>query len=333
MSESINNIQNDKFFSDLVGSMGTSAVITGGFGSVAAIKSARAAKKVLKTQSASEIIKEFIKKNNANADSFTKSIAMAKNYEKYRDALKSASKAQKALNKMKNGKPTIFQRLLNIGKSSDNIVKKYTARNAEASKVLNDFTAKLKNGEEILGTKVVGRKEVSLNVLDKSLSQNLKGQFKDVMFNPMNLLYAASTIFMRIKDEAIPVFKEKGTAEGIKQVGISTAKSLADVTSNLGFSLLFRTLGTRIGALITPVAPAAASIGGLIGDMFGTFVSNKIITKAFGEDKPKANITEKKENNQKETIDTLKAPNLKTFKGHSYRRNPNNEKIKKALYV
>ncbi len=329
MSEA-NNVQKEGILTGLGGSLATSALMTRGFGSLPAIKTAKAAKKVLKVQTPNAVIKEFIKKNTLKSDSFTRSIAMAKNYEKYSQALAAANKAQKTLAKVQGGKIPLLKRILNLGKSKEEIIKIYAEKNSEAANVLKGLTTKLKNGEEILETTLANGKTTGSNILGKSLKQNLKGQFKDTVLNPINLLYAVSTTFIRLKDEAIPVFKEKGVAEGIKQTGISIGKSVVDVASNLGFSFVLKTIGMRIGSMIKPIAPVAASIGGAIGDVVGTFVSNRIIAKAFGEDKPKEAALKPK---QEQKTTTLNVPAFKAFKEHPELKYAQNEKIQKALYI
>lgn len=307
-----NKVNKEGLFSGFGSSMGVSAVMTGGFGSLSAVKRYKGVKNAIaKTKLSNDVINEFLKNSNSNADSFTKAYAAAKNYETYNSAIKASQKAAKALNKVKNGKVSILQRIMNIGKSPEEIIAKIEEKSKKANKVVDEFTTKLKSGEEIAGNKV----------LSQSLGKNVKGIFKEELLNPINLLYAGVSTFSRIKEEAIPVFKEKGFVEGIKQTGITIAKSAADIFSNAGFSAVFRTIGSRVGIIAGPVG---AAVGGLVGDIFGTFLSNKFITKIFGENKPK-------EENNEETQEVAISEQNEIPQDYEYATDTEN--IKNAEYA
>ena len=255
-------------------SLGFSAVITGGFGSLSAAKNCRGIRNAIKqTRLSNEAINGFLEKSAKNTDIFTRNYAAAKNYEAYSSLVKAKNSAQKVVDKIakNNGKVSLWQRITNLGKSPEDIVKKSKTNLEQASDALESAQTALKSGKEIAKTKV----------LSNSLAKNTGALFKEELLNPLNLIYAVTSTFSRIKSEAVPVFKEQGVKAGIKQTFASIGKSIADIVSNAGFSAVFRIIGSTAGKIFGPVGSV---VGGTIGDIFGTFLSNKFIVKIFGED-------------------------------------------------
>jgi len=284
----VTSSENQPFLKGFGTSVAFSGALTGGFGGLSALRCNRGIKNALnQTRLSNEVIDSFIEKSAKNSDIFTKNYAAAKNYEAYSGLVKSAKKAQNNVNIIiaRNGKLTLWQRIKNPFKNSCDVIKDYKNKSQEALKAMNEATDSLKEGKEITSAKI----------LSNSLGKNVGVLFKEELLNPMNLIYAAISTYSRIKTEAVPVFKEKGTMAGIKQVFVSAGKSAADIFSNAGFSAIFRIIGSSVGAIISPIGfkRTASAIGGTIGDIFGTFLSNKIITKIFKEDKIEAKIQQK----------------------------------------
>lgn len=287
----VNNVSNEPFLKGFGASMGISAVLTGGFGGMSALRNAKYIKNAkINAELPNKVVNAFLKNNKTSSDIFTTSYSAAKNCEAYSGYLKAFRKTNIAVEKLsKNGAPTFWQKITNIGKSETRsiwqqigdvfssrnnaeIAQNIRTRGEKAKQALQQAEAQLKAGEEIAATKV----------LSNSLGKNLTSLFKEELLNPINLIYAAISTFSRIKNEAVPVFKEQGIAAGIKQTFISIGKSVADVFANAGFSAGFRIIGSTIGKFFGPIGSV---IGGTIGDVFGTFLSSKLIMRLFGEDK------------------------------------------------
>ena len=305
MVDIASNTKNEPLLKGFGTSLGFGAVMSGGFGSVSSIKTNKGLKGAFnQTKLSNNAINEFLKKN-PNADIFTRNYAAAKNYEEYSRLVKSAKKAQKTLEAARNGKFSLWQRIKNLGKNSDDIIKSYKSTNDTAQQALKTAQKALKEGKEITSAKI----------LSQGLKANTKVLFKEELLNPINLLYAVTSTYSRIKEEAIPVFKEKGKIAGVKQVFISTGKSIADIVSNAGFSAVFRIIGSTVGKIFGPVGSA---VGGFVGDLFGTFLSNKVICKIFKEDK-------KIEQN----IQEIQKPAIQQMPHPAY--DPNMERIERKL--
>ena len=315
MVDIASNTKNEPLLKGFGTSLGFGAVMSGGFGSVSSIKTNKGLKGAFnQTKLSNDAINEFLKKN-PNADIFTRNYAAAKNYEEYSRLVKSAKKAQKTLEAAQNGKFSLWQRIKNLGKNSDDIIKSYKSTSEAAQEALKTAQKALKEGKEI--TKV--------KILSQGLKANTKALFTQELLEPVNLLYAVTSIYSRIKEEAIPVFKEQGKVAGIKQLFISTGKSIADVVSNAGFSAVFRMIGSTAGKFFGPVGSA---LGGFIGDLFGTFLSNKIICKIFKDD-------EKSEQNFQKAQDEFarQEENIPIQKQIPYNAeyDPNMERIERKL--
>ena len=117
-----------------------------------------------------------------------------------------------------------------------------------------------------------------------------------------NLLKTSGAGFMLIIDgaselcnEVIPTFKELGAKKGIKQVGKSAVKVVANTAGWIGGAKL----GTAIGTAICPgIGTAVGAAIGFVGGMLGSFVTSKLTKSVVG--KTEREIA--KENNQKSTI-------------------------------
>jgi len=310
MSNEPVNANKSSLAGELGVSLGMSAAMTRGFGSLSSIRRNRGIKNAInQTRLNNDVVKTFLEKAAPDRDGFTRSLAAAKNYEIYSKQVATEQQLIKKLEKLqKRGKPSILQRLLNPGKSSDEIAQNLINKKVSSAEIKAKLAGK--NTQEVLSAlkdkKVIsGAVKSKLEsgtdladvltelkdnkVVQKGLKRNAGSLFKEELLNPLNLIFTGLSALGRIKDEALPAFKNEGFVAGVKKTLKVTAKTVADVVSNAGFSAAFRTLGSRVGMVFGPVGAAA---GGLIGDIVGSFVSNKIIVKAFGEDKAVQHATQ-----------------------------------------
>ena len=268
-------------FSGLGASVGASAVITGGFGALSSVKRNGGIFKggipnaFRSTHELNNITRAFQKNCVLEGDTFVKRVknsfnvnyAAAKNYGILSNADKALKDAEKQLAKYeKTNKLSLWQKIRKIDGD------KLLANRNEAQSKLAGIKKNLEKGVDLSG------------VAKESLKDNFKATFKEELINPLNIAVVAISCVNRVRNEAIPVFKNESKIAGIKKAGEIVFKTAADTVSNAGFSTVFRWIGMRVGAIGGPVGIA---VGGTIGDIVGSFFSNKFITKVFGEDKEK----------------------------------------------
>lgn len=262
MSNEVSNQNNNSMLSGLGGSIAFSGVMTGGFGSLSAIKRyGKNATKITALNNAQ--VKEFLKKNNFAQDVFTKNLSAAKNYENLSQAQKQAAKLNKITNK-KDGM-TFFQKIKKVFTKKD-----YATLNKQdldtAKDNLEDIKNNLKKGIDTTG------------ISAQSFSKNLTSTFTKELKDPMGIFFSATEAFSRFTSEAIPAFKNEGVGAGLKATGKAIAAGVANFFTDAGLSVAFRTIGTAVGGFFGPVG---ASIGSIVGNTVGGFLSNKIIQKIF----------------------------------------------------
>ena len=274
------NKPKENVFSGLGASLGMSAVMTGGFGSVSSIKQyggiGKTRKEVIEL---GKSIKNFKNNINPSQDTFVgkvkgkllKDYAGAQEYEELKNLNKNYKKAEKELKKFQDGKKTLFQKLKKVDESV------LQAKVDNAAEKLKSAKETLENGEVITKNTYT------------SFGGTVKSSFIKELRNPINIGIVAISCINRIKTEAVPVFENESKVAGIKKAGEILFKTAADTVSNAGFSVAFRWLGTAAGSIF---GPAGGAIGGTVGDMVGSFFSNKFIAKIFGEDKKEQQQTE-----------------------------------------
>lgn len=316
MSVNSTNMQNNAKKSNLAGelgmSLGMSAVMTGGFGSLSALRrNGFSPKKALQQAKLDgKTIEEFLKNSNIQADGFTKSYVAAKNYESLVSARKNLAKYTKKSAK----KSHVFSTLI------EKIKHPLTPWETLKGNVDNKIATRLKDAKEALegSDSLITKLEKGVDISDlkdaKSLTfkKNAGNLFKEEIKNPLNLLFVAMSAYDRFKNEALPAFKNEGFVAGMKKTGKVIAKTAADTVSNAGFSAVFRLVGSRIGMVFGPMG---ASVGGLLGDIIGSFASNKLIVKIFGEDKTANEQTPQETQQTQETAQTAQNTQQKTAQG------------------
>lgn len=279
MSNEVSNQNNNSMLSGLGGSLAFSGVMTGGFGSLSAVK--RYGKKAFKkTHLNNEAIKEFLKNNNSAQDVFTKNLSAARNYENLSGARKDVAKLLKITNK-KDGMTT-FQKIKKVFTKKD-----YATLNKQkldtAKDNLKNIKTNLKKGIDTTG------------ISTQSFSKNLTSTFTKELKDPVGIFFSATEAFSRFTSEAIPAFKNEGVAAGLKATGKAIAAGVANFFTDAGLSVAFRTIGTAVGGFFGPLG---ASIGSIVGNTVGGFLSNKIIQKIFPTKTPEDKIAQNDEQTQ-----------------------------------
>lgn len=279
--------QEDKLFSGLGMSLGTSAVLSGGFGAVSAIKrnggiqaaidDARATGATVPSKGS--IIKDFVNNKSLDGlDVFSKSTIAAQNYDAFTQAQKNLARMTKITNK-KSG-TTFFQKIKGAFTHED-----YQLENTKALQAAKDnlesIENNLKNGKAANAmlqnqlndvTKAVQKGKLS------SIKANSASLFKSELKDPMGLLFSGITIMNGITSEAIPAFKNEGVVAGLKATGKAIAQGVTNFVSDAAFSTVFRQIGAAVGSALGPVG---AAVGSMIGNTVGAFVSGKLVQKIF----------------------------------------------------
>ena len=127
-----------------------SGVISGGFGSISAIKNHGGIRKAFKaTKENNAVLKEYMGNLPAETDTFTKNIKAAYNYQDYTRLAKKNAKAAKKLAKVT--KLPFFEKVKNLFRTEENKLdlEGYKAKLATTQNEFIETTEKLKNGESI----------------------------------------------------------------------------------------------------------------------------------------------------------------------------------------
>lgn len=321
MSNEVSNQNNNSMLSGLGGSLAFSGIMTGGFGSLSAVK--RYGKKATKITALNNAqIKRFLEKNNSAQDVFTKNLSAAKNYENLSQARKQAAKLNKITNK-KDGM-TFFQKIKKVFTKKD-----YAALNKQdldtAKDNLKDIKNNLKKGIDTTG------------ISTQSFSKNLTSTFTKELKDPMGIFFSVTEAFSRFTSEAIPAFENEGVVAGLKATGKAVAAGVANFFADVGLSVAFRTAGTAIGGFFGPLG---ASIGSIVGNTVGGFLSNKIIQKIFPTKTPEDKIAQNDEQTQEiaqtqETTQTQEIAQTQedtSAKVKDYSNMPTKEQVRQMAY-
>ncbi len=265
--------QQNSILSNATSAIASSAVMSGGFGSLSAVKRYGVKGAIKKAQLNSETIKEFLKKNN-EGDVFTRGYVTARNYEELASAGKRLAKFEKITSK-KSG-VTFFQKIKQIFTKKD-----YKAINLEkfndAKKAADTIEIQLKNGVDVA------------KVASKGTAKSLKGLFKSELKDPFGIFFAGTEFVERFTTQALPAFKEKGVVEGLKETGKALAAGVATWAADAGLSVAFRTAGAAVGSFLGPIG---AHVGSIIGNAVGGMLSWSLVEKIF----PKNDKQEEEEN-------------------------------------
>lgn len=322
--------QQNSLLSNAKSAFVSSAVMSGGFGSLSAVKRFGVKGAIEKAHLNSEILRDFAKKHNKDVDFFTRGYATAKNYDELARARKNLAKLKK-ITESDSG-ITFFQKIKKVFTKKD-----YKALNKasfnEADELLNGVIDK-KTGKVVKeGLEANLRKGVdALEITSKSFGKNLGGLFKSELKDPFGIFFAGTEFVERFTSSALPAFKEKGFTEGMKETGEAVAAAVATWATDAGLSVFFRTTGAAIGGIIGPIG---ATVGSVVGNAIGGMLSWSIVEKLFPkEEKPQ-------EQTQETAITQAPAQNEQpTFQGAQQTNNLNvnenrltEEQVKKLAYA
>ena len=303
-----------------IGSYLAFPAVTTGFGALTSIKRNKgignAIKEVGKLRDKGETYNELLKQTHK--DVFTRSIAVADNYETYKNAVKSADKLAKKAQKVEEKNSIgLIDKIKNVFSKKKITIKSIKDNSEAAQKTLESIEEELgidvakKAAEEAAekGTKEVieiGTKEAAKDTAKAALQTGesvAKTAAKTGFLSTTKKLFLKEvtsvwsiglTAFAALPDffaNVVPAFKEKGTKEGLKETGKWGLKVGADLFSFAAGGAVGRTIGACIGNFICPFVGAGVggAIGSMIGSMFLGSKAAKAVDKITGEDKKEQN--------------------------------------------
>ena len=227
----------------LSSALASSAVMSGGFGSLSAIRRNRGIENAIKqTIANNRTVKEAFGEMSLG-DRFVKNATMGKTYGEYVDAQKKVVK----LNKIKDSKlpswlQKIFHPFTDVKDIDGEIIKAEKAR-----KVVDD---NLKN---------LNKLEITPKDFTKNMGKTFKSEFKD----PLGIFFAFTETATRFTSQALPAFKNEGFIAGMKETGKALMAGTMTLVTDAGLSVAFRTIGATIGGFLGPLG---ASIGSIVGN-------------------------------------------------------------------
>lgn len=189
-------------------------------------------------------------------------------------------------------------------------VKKAKGAASEVAKSFSDNIAKgLEAAEESVGnigknvvknnTKELGKigkffKKISDSTFGKAgnaLNKLTKGKFgkfgKFMKSSGAGFMLAFSGITEALT-EVVPTFKELGFKKGMKQLGKSSVKVVADTAGYVAGNMIGSAVGTKLGAIIgSAICPGVGTVIGsaigFAGGMLGSFIAGKIVKPITGK--------------------------------------------------
>ena len=278
--------QQNSLLSNAKSAFVSSAIMSGGFGSLSAVKRFGVKGAIENAQLNSKTLKAFAEKHK-DVDFFTRGYATAKNYDQLASARKNLAKLKKITEK--DSGITFFQKIKKVFTKKD--YKSINLENLnEADKLLNGV--KDKTGKVVTeGLEANLKKGVdALEITSKGFRKNLGGLFKAELKDPFGIFFAGTEFIERFTKSAIPAFKEKGFSEGMKETGEALAAGVATWATDAGLSVFFRTAGAAIGGFLGPIG---ATVGSVVGNAIGGMLSWSIVEKIFPkEEKPQEQAQE-----------------------------------------
>ena len=257
--------QQNSILSNATSAIASSALMTGGFGSLSAVKRYGVSGAVKNAKLNSDIVKKFLEKNK-EGDFFTRGYATARNYEELASARKNLAKFEKITGK-KSG-VTFFQKIKQVFTQKD-----YKKINLEKL----DEDKKLLKGPDGIEQKLLKGVDVA-QITSKSFKKGVGGLFKKELKDPFGIFFAGTEFVERFTTQALPAFKEKGVAEGLKETGKALAAGVATWAADAGLSVAFRTAGAAVGSFLGPIG---AHVGSIIGNAVGGMLSWSLVEKIF----------------------------------------------------
>ena len=274
MNSGVNN--KTSIIGDMGSAVAMNALLTGGFGTISAVKSHGGIKNAIKaTKANNEVLKSYKNVIKTTNDVFTTNLKTAYNYDKYTRLAKQIAKYEKASKKL-----PFFTRLNNLFRKNKVTTADFTAKATAANNELTGFKTKLKNGNNIFDVVTDKNKPTALASLDSATNciKSTKAMFKSELKDPMGFIGAGLEIFSRVTTEVIPAFKNEGVSAGIKSLGKAVAAGFTSWIADAGLSVVFRNVGATVGAVFGPVGSA---VGSALGNCVGAVLSNRIVQKIF----------------------------------------------------
>ena len=205
-----------------------------------------------------------------------------------KDATKAANKATKATLKGKS-QEKILNAIGDAVEKADYFANPEKIDLKRAQKVLDEaLEALAKNPNSKKLQKAVEKATKGLDKL-KLVQSGAKqagklGTFKNFMKSSgagMMLIFSGIS---EATTEVIPTFQELGAKKGLKQLGKSAVKVVADTAAFIAGEQAGMALGSAIGTAIMPgIGTAVGAVCGFIGGMLGSFVAGKATKALLGK--------------------------------------------------
>ena len=301
--------------------------ITTGFGALTSVKRNGGVKKAV--EELKTLRKMGIDYNDAlkqtHKDIFSRSIAVADNYEIYKNALKEQHKLAKLvkkgsiglIDKVKNQfKKLPFVKgeqvtLETISKNSDSAKEKFELIEADIKKGV-DVAAKEASEEAAKdGAKAV-IKTGGETTAKAGLLSTTKNLFLKEIKSPLTIGLTVISSLPEFFGKVVPKYKEEGAKEGLKETGKWGLKVGADLFSFAAGGAIGRTVGAIIGNFLCPFVGAGVggAVGSMIGAMFLGSKTLKAVEKITGEDEKQSSEENElqTEQNKNQNIQTAQMP-------------------------
>ena len=314
-----------------------SGIMSGGFGSITAIKNHGGIKGAIKaTKENNAALRAFKDKIAPTNDKFTTNLKTAYNYQEYTRLAKQKAKLEKKIARCGDKLP-FFEKVKNIfRKTEDNLdVAKYKSN---MQSIIDDIDIKkstLEAGENISSDVTKFLSSAS------DIKSATKGLFKAELKDPFGLFFAGTEVVTRFTQQAIPAFKNEGFIAGLKETAKALGAGVATWFTDAGFSVALRNIGATVGAFAGPVGSA---IGSFVGNIIGGFLSNKLIQTIFPmkeqaevpqEDVQETNIEAQKVSTQTQEASSSSNETQATSQDimTKYANMPSREEVKQAAYA
>ena len=207
-------------------------------------------------------------------------------YVNLRDAVKSASKAAKAVSAQNQNPAKIMETINKAVQKADYFVNPAKAESAtakDAAKKAAEALEKNPNSKKLQRTLTKAVKKADkLALVEQGAKQTGKlgklGKFVKSSGAGFMLVFSGVAECLT---EVVPTFQELGKEKGLKQLGKSAIKVIGDTAGFIAGEQAGVAIGTAIGTLICPgIGSAIGSAVGLIGGMVGSWAAGKL-TKAI----------------------------------------------------
>ena len=320
MSSELTTAQQKTSFGSTVMSASIMPAISVGGGAAIAVKAHGGIGKAIKAQN-HEAFKNLNKTlTNQGVDMFTRSQAIARGYDEYKNLAKASAKANKKLAKLeKKGDLSFWTKIKNFfskNKVDEETIRKTAQQNSQTlQKADNAIKGVVTEGltKETAETFDSAVKNIDVSEIPKKggiltdafefssknaakaaqeateqgfktaakgfgncVKQNFKNElgWKNGKFNYFMTLLQ---FIPNIKNDVIPAFKEEGFWAGMKSLGKTSIRMVADLVGYSSGGAIGRVLGAAIGNIIMP--GVGSKVGAAVGDMLTSVVVGSTVTK------------------------------------------------------